>query len=120
MNLGETFNKFQKSIQESSGFSFSKFLADDPIKGELIVCLYEAGSESYQGKGHLPKILQVYISDFKHSTGLSVIYHDQMDIWEQASTKNFEIIFLLMNILSRAGQSLGWPSQQATESRQSN
>ena len=36
MNLGETFNKFQKSIQESSGFSLSKLFADDLSKGELI------------------------------------------------------------------------------------
>ena len=27
--LGEPFNKFQKFIQESSGFSFSKLFADD-------------------------------------------------------------------------------------------
>ena len=26
MNLGEAFHKFQKSIQESSGFSFQSFL----------------------------------------------------------------------------------------------
>ena len=38
MNLGETFSKFQKSSQESSGFSFSKLFADDLSKGEL-VCL---------------------------------------------------------------------------------
>ena len=36
MNLGETFNKFQKSIQESSGFSLSNLFADDLSKGELI------------------------------------------------------------------------------------
>ena len=29
MNLGEALDKFQKSIQESSGFSFSKLFADD-------------------------------------------------------------------------------------------
>ena len=29
MNLGKPFDKFQKYIQESSGFSFSKFFADD-------------------------------------------------------------------------------------------
>ena len=43
MNLGETFNKFQKSIQESSGFSFAKHFADDLrqilSKGELICLL---------------------------------------------------------------------------------
>ena len=39
MNLGETFNKFQKSIQESSGISLSKLFADDPSKGELICFL---------------------------------------------------------------------------------
>ena len=30
MNLEETFGKFQKSIPESPGFSFSKLFADDP------------------------------------------------------------------------------------------
>ena len=29
MNLGEKLNKFQKSLQESSVFSFSKLFADD-------------------------------------------------------------------------------------------
>ena len=39
MNLGETFNKFQKSIQEISGFSLSKLFAGDPSKSELIYFL---------------------------------------------------------------------------------
>ena len=63
--MGKTFNSFQKSIQESSGFSFSKLFAVDPSKGE-VVCLYEAESESYE-------FATVQISNFKHNTGLSVI-----------------------------------------------
>ena len=39
MNLGENLGKFQKSIQESSGFSFSKLFADDPSQDELI-CMF--------------------------------------------------------------------------------
>ena len=39
MNLGEPFNKFQKFIQESSGFSFSKLFADDLSYCELICLL---------------------------------------------------------------------------------
>ena len=39
MNLGETFSKFQKSIQESSGFSFSKLFTDDLNQGDLICLL---------------------------------------------------------------------------------
>ena len=29
MNVGKAFDKFQKSIQKSSGLSFSKLFADD-------------------------------------------------------------------------------------------
>ena len=39
MNLGETFDKFRKSIQESSGFSFFKLFAHDLSYGELISLL---------------------------------------------------------------------------------
>ena len=39
MNFREPFNKFQKFVQESSGFSFSKLFADDLSKGELICLL---------------------------------------------------------------------------------
>ena len=62
----------------------------------------------------------VQISVFEHSTGLSVIYHDQIEIREQASKNVLEKNFHLMTHLTRAGQSFGWPSQQATESRQAN
>ena len=40
MNFREPFNKFQKFVQESSGFSFSKLFADDLSKGELIHDLF--------------------------------------------------------------------------------
>ena len=39
MNLGETFDKFQKSLQESFIFSFAKPFADDLSQGELICLL---------------------------------------------------------------------------------
>ena len=39
MNLGKTLDKFQKYIQESSGFSFSNLFADDQSQGELICLL---------------------------------------------------------------------------------
>ena len=94
MNLGETFNKFQKSIQEGSGFSFSKLFADDLSKGELIcsrfACMKQAGSERYEKRTSALSFASVQISNFKHSTRLSVIYHDQMDIREQVSTNFFE------------------------------
>ena len=58
----------------------------------------------------------------KHSTVMSVIYHDKMNTIEQASTiflmRNF--IQLEWNILVRVGQLLGWPFQQVTKSRQAN
>ena len=39
------------------------------------------------------KSLSVQFSNVKHSTVLSVIHHDQMDIMEQASTNFLMIIF---------------------------
>ena len=75
----------------------------------------------------------VQISIFEHSTGLSVIYHDQIEIraqndqieiGAQASTnfleKNFHLMTHFVQSWASAGQSFGWPSQQATESRQAN
>ena len=40
MNLGETFDRFQNTVQESSGFSFSKLFADDLSEGERICLLF--------------------------------------------------------------------------------
>ena len=57
MNLGETFIKLQKSMQGSSVSLFCKLLVDDVSEGELI-CLSEAGSQSYERKGHLPKFFK--------------------------------------------------------------
>ena len=41
MNLGETFDKFQKFVQESFFFSFSKLMI--LVKVNSFVCLHEAG-----------------------------------------------------------------------------
>ena len=40
------------------------------------------------------KFASVKILNFNHSTGLSLIYHDQMDIMEQAATNILMIIFI--------------------------
>ena len=59
----------------------------------------------------------VQISNVKHSTVLSMIYHDKMNTMEQASTIFLMSIFIWWN---RVGQSLGWTLQQVTTSRQAN
>ena len=62
------------------------------------------------------KFANVQISIFKHSTGLSDIYHDQMDSIKQASTN-----ILMRNAFNEHFvQSLPvllWPSQPACERR---
>ena len=119
--FGPDFNKFQKSIQEGAGFSFPKLFAGDLSKGELICLLLQSKIRKLWGKRTSAlNFASVQILNFKHSTGSSVIYHDQIDIREQASTKVLIKFFILWNFLFRAGQSLRWPPQQATESRQAN
>ena len=66
------------------------------------------------------KFASVQISNIKHSTVMSVIYHDKMNTIEQASLNFLMRIFIQWNILARVGQSLGWPSQPDTKSRQAN
>ena len=44
MNLEETFEKFQKSIKESSGFSFLSFLQMILVREHWFVCLYATES----------------------------------------------------------------------------
>ena len=88
MNLGEALNQFRKSVQESSGLSSSKLFADDLTMGKLICLLVWSRIRKLWGKRiSALNFASVQIPNFKHSTGLSVIYHDQMDIREQASTK---------------------------------
>ena len=50
MNLGQMFDKFLKTKQESFPFSFSKLFADDLCKGELI-CLRVPGGPSPDRRG---------------------------------------------------------------------
>ena len=115
MNLGETFNKFQKSIQESSGFPFAKHYADDLSKSELICLLtllvWSRIRKLWGKRTSALNFASVQISNFKHSTGLNVIYHDQMDISKHAWTNFLKIFFFVWNILSKVGQSMAnlWP-----------
>ena len=61
LNLGETVDMCQKSIEECFGFSFSKLFAYDPRFQDTkledgvsqFVCLFEAGSQTYD-REHLP------------------------------------------------------------------
>ena len=47
------------------------------------------------------------ISGFKLSNKLSMIYHHQMDIKEQETTKKLLRILIWWHILAKAGQYLG-------------
>ena len=60
------------------------------------------------------------ISNFKHSTGLIDVNHDQMDSREQAMSginKYFDEYFHLKKHFVQSWPVLGWPSQQASESK---
>ena len=63
-------------------------------------------------KKSAPNFASVQLSNFKHSTGLSVFYNHQM---EQVSKNILMRNLIEGNILFRAGQSLGWPLQQAAQ-----
>ena len=83
-------------LQESSGFSFSKHFADDLSKGELICLLAWSRIRKLWGKTSSWKrtsalnFVSVQISNFKHSTGLNVIYHDQRYIGNRHQPKIWE------------------------------
>ena len=72
---------------------------------------------------HALNLASVQISIFKHRTGVSVIYHNQMDIMAQASANILMKILIWWNILASPGQSLcGYHSKSlsVTEFRQAN
>ena len=75
---------FQKSVQESFGFSFSKLFAD---QGELICLLVWSRIIQLLGKRTSAlNFASVQISNVKLRTVLSVIYHNKMNTMEQAET----------------------------------
>ena len=57
---------------------------------------------------------RLQISNIRQSTGLSCIYHDQMDMMEQETTNMSMRIWIQWKNLAWAGKSSGWPLQQAT------
>ena len=56
MNLGQIFDKFHKSIQESSGLSYSKLFADDLSQGDLIFAGMKQDHKVIREKDVCPKI----------------------------------------------------------------
>ena len=112
--LGRNFRHISKIYARKLWKIFSKLCTDDLGSTNLFACLKLDHKVMIEKKSALT-FASMHISYVKHSEGVSTIYHDQMDIMEQATTN-----ILNFHLTKHFGQSVGWPSQQATENRQAN
>ena len=92
MNLGENFDKSQKSFQESSGFSACRWSklgwANCLLVWSRIIKLWGKRTSALN-------FASVQISNVKHTSAvLSVNYHDKINTMEQASTNFLMSLFI--------------------------